>query len=252
MKSVLITGAAQGIGAATARTMAHRGWRVLLADLHLDKARAVAEELQASSPVEGGHQAIAVDVSSADSVLAAVEAVHAHGDGLNGLVNCAGILTRQPAEDTDLPKWQAVLDTHLNGAMLMSRELFPLLKAAKGSIVNIASVGSTLGLPGRLAYTVAKSGILGMTRTLAVEWGHHGLRVNAVAPGYVDTEMIRSGFREGTLNEAELLRRTPLGRLAQADDIASAIAFLLGHDARFVHGVTLKVDGGITIDGSFN
>jgi NAD(P)-dependent dehydrogenase (short-subunit alcohol dehydrogenase family) len=134
----------------------------------------------------------------------------------------------------------------------MSRELFPLLKAAQGSIVNIASVGSTLGLPGRLAYTVAKSGILGMTRTLAVEWGQHGLRVNAVAPGYVDTEMIRSGFREGTLNEAELLRRTPLGRLAQADDIASAIAFLLGHDSRFVHGVALKVDGGITIDGSFN
>lgn len=86
-----------------------------------------------------------------------------------------------------------------------------------------------------------------MTRTLAVEWGQHGLRVNAVAPGYVDTEMIRSGFREITLSEAELLRRTPLGRLAQADDIAFAVAFLLGHDPRFVHGVTLKVDGGITI-----
>lgn len=252
MKSVLITGAAQGIGAATARTMAQRGWRVLLADLHLEKARAVAEELQTEWPADGGHQAIAVDVSSQDSVLAAVEAVNGHGRDLHGLVNCAGILTRQPAEDTDLPSWQAVLDTHLNGAMLMSRELFPLLKAAQGSIVNIASVGSTLGLPGRLAYTVAKSGILGMTRTLAVEWGHHGLRVNAVAPGYVDTEMIRSGFREGTLSEAELLRRTPLGRLAQADDIAAAIAFLLGHDSRFVHGIALKVDGGITIDGSFS
>lgn len=77
-------------------------------------------------------------------------------------------------------------------------------------------MGSTLGLPGRLAYTVAKSGILGMTRTLAVEWGQHGLRINAVAPGYVDTWMIRSGFREGTLNEAALLRRAPLGSLAQA------------------------------------
>lgn len=121
--------------------------------------------------------------------------------------------------------------------------------------MNIASVGSTLGLPGRLAYTVAKSGILGGIRTLAVEWGHHGLRVNAVAPGYVDAwirRLIRSGFREGTLNEAKLLRRPPLGRLAQADDIASAIAFLLGQYSRFVHGVTLKVDGAITIDGSFN
>src|SRR5699024_10028577 len=126
---------------------------------------------------------------------------------------------------------------------------FGLLTANSGaSIVNIASVGSTFGLPGRAAYSTAKSGIVGMTRTLAVEWGKHSIRVNAVAPGYVNTAMVRSGLESGTLDAGKLLGRTPLGRLAEPIDIAKAIAFLISDDASFVQGEVLKVDGGLTID----
>jgi hypothetical protein len=117
---------------------------------------------------------------------------------------------------------------------------------------EIASVAATFGLPRRVAYAAAKTGIVGMTRTLAAEWGPHGVRVNAVAPGYVDTDMVRSGFRAGTLDERALLARTPLRRLATPEDIAAAIGFLVSPAASFITGVMLPVDGGLIIDGTFD
>jgi NAD(P)-dependent dehydrogenase (short-subunit alcohol dehydrogenase family) len=113
-------------------------------------------------------------------------------------------------------------------------------------------VASTFGLPGRVAYGTVKTGMVGLTRTLAAEWGPQGIRVNAVAPGYVDTEMVRSGFRSGTINEDLVLSRTPLRRLAQPDDIAGVIEFLISPAASFITGVLLPVDGGLIIDGRFD
>jgi NAD(P)-dependent dehydrogenase (short-subunit alcohol dehydrogenase family) len=250
--TALITGGAQGIGAQAANTLASRGWRIIVADLNEGPAKDLAEELNRQYPVGSAHLGFGVDVAdevSVDSLHAAVEGETAR---IDGLVNCAGNILRQPAEELDIAQWRRLLDIHLTGSMLMAKTFYPMLKAARGSIVNIGSVGSTLGLPGRTAYATAKTGMLGLTRTLAVEWGRHGIRVNAVAPGYVNTEMVRSGLRNGTLSETTLIGRTPLGRLAEPEEIASVIAFLLSPDASFVHGELIKIDGGLTIDGTFS
>lgn len=252
IKTVLVTGAAQGIGAETARVLAARGWRIITADLNGQAANAATQALDDAFPVSGGHLGVAVDVSDEASVAALFGAVSKYTDSLQGLVNGAGIIVRGAAEDYDTVQWSRQIEIHLTGAFLLARGAFPLLTAQPGgSIVNIASVGSTFGLPGRIAYSTAKSGILGFTRTLAAEWGGRGIRVNAVAPGYVATEMVKSGLRSGSLSQERLFDRTPLGRLAEPREIGTAIAFLLSDDASFVNGAVLKVDGGLTIDGTF-
>jgi 3-oxoacyl-[acyl-carrier protein] reductase len=251
-RSVLITGAAQGIGAETARYLAARGWRVIIADLSLEKAAERVQELDTSFPVDGGHIAKGMNVADEEQVGAVFAELTEEIGELHGLVNGAGVLFRMPAEEFETASWRLQLEVHLTGAMLCSRFAFPLLKKAGGAaIVNIASVGATFGLPGRLAYATAKSGVVGLTRTLAVEWGPQGIRVNAVAPGYVATEMVQSGLRSGALSQDNLVARTPLGRLAEPSEIASVISFLLSDDASFVHGAVLKTDGGLTIDGTF-
>jgi NAD(P)-dependent dehydrogenase (short-subunit alcohol dehydrogenase family) len=251
-RTVLITGAAQGLGAETARYLAARGWRIIVADLSAEAAQKVVDPLDEAFPVEGGHLALGVDVADEERVGAAFASLGSQVGELNGLVNGAGVLSRMPAEDFDTTSWRLQLDVHLTGAMLCSRFAFPLLKRAdSASIVNVASVGSTFGLPGRLAYSTAKSGVLGLTRTLAVEWGPHGIRVNAIAPGYIATEMALSGFRSGALDRDRIIDRTPLGRLGEPAEIASVIAFLLGDESSFVTGAVLNTDGGVTIDGSF-
>lgn len=246
--SILITGAGGGIGSATASRLSDDGYRIVAIDRYLEPATKTIDGLSGS-----GHTAAEVDVCAEDEVEALVARLTAAGHRFSGVVNCAGTLTRSPAETFTVDAWRRELDVHLTGAMIICRAVFTHLVRAEGlgSIVNIASVGSTFGLPGRLAYATAKSGIMGMTRTLASEWGRRGIRVNAVAPGYVATEMVKSGLRTGSLSEATLTSRTPLGRLASPDEIASSISFLLSRDASFVNGAMLRVDGGLTIDGNF-
>jgi 3-oxoacyl-[acyl-carrier protein] reductase len=251
-KTVVITGAAQGIGAVTAGLLASRGWRIVVADLAVDRAAERVAALDAEWPVAGGHITKGVNVVDEAAVAKAFSELADEVATLEGLVNGAGILSRAPAAEFELSSWKLQLDVHLTGAMLCSRAAYPLLVKAEGaSIVNVASVGSTFGLPGRLAYATAKSGILGFTRTLAVEWGKDGIRVNAVAPGYVATEMVKSGFASGSLSEAALVRRTPLGRLAEPSEIGEVISFLLSDASSFIHGAVIKTDGGLTIDGTF-
>lgn len=250
-RSVIVTGAGQGIGAATAQVLAAAGRRVLVVDRDKDTAGAVASRLDSGWPVTGGHRAFALDVTDAAAVDAFVAELDAGGERIAGLVNGAGVITRQPAEDFDHGAWQRTIGVHLTGMFLVTQAVYRLFDAG-AAVVNIASVGSTFGLPGRIAYATAKSGVLGFTRTLAAEWGRRGIRVNAVAPGYVRTEMVLSGLRAGTLDEGKLVARTPLGRLAEPEEIARVIAFLLATDSSFVNGEVLRVDGGLTIDGSFD
>lgn len=246
---VLITGGGQGIGAATGYEFARRGWNVVVADLDEEGAVRQAEQFEG----KGHHEGFNCDVTSEGSVSELFAQVSAVSDGvLDAVVNCAGILIREEARALDLHRWNQQLQVHLTGTMLVSRSAYPLLLGRScPSIVNVASVGSTFGLPGRVAYATAKSGIVGLTRTLASEWGPDGIRVNAIAPGYVRTAMVQSGLDSGNLSQEALVSRTPLRRLAMPEEIATAIAFLASADAAFVTGAVLKVDGGLTIDGRF-
>ncbi|MFI5719362.1 SDR family NAD(P)-dependent oxidoreductase [Nocardia sp. NPDC051750] len=246
----LITGGAQGLGLATAYRFGEDGFHVVVADIGEDRAHAAVDQLAAR-----GFTATAarIDVTDDTSVNACFELIDKKTGGLDVLVNNAGIISRSNAEDIDSAQWERELSVHLGGTMRCSRAAYPrLLNSATPCIVNLASVGSTFGLPHRLAYTTAKAGIVGMTRTLAAEWGKQGIRVNAVAPGYMDTGMMQSGITGGTLDRDRLLMRTPLMRFGHPEEVASVISFLASADASFVTGVLLKVDGGITIDGTFH
>ena len=239
----LVTGAAQGLGLAISRRLRADGFSVLLADLNADGVRRAAEEL--------GGTAVVMDVTDDDSVSDALELL---GDRpLDVLVNNAGLISRQASAEVDSGQWEREMAVNLGGTMRCSRAAFSRLsRAERPAVVNLASVGSTFGLPQRLGYSTAKAGILGLTRTLAAEWGPLGIRVNAVAPGYIETPMMLSGFENGALDRTRLLDRTPLGRFGTSQEVAGAVSFLVSDDASFVTGTVLKVDGGITIDGSFH
>jgi NAD(P)-dependent dehydrogenase (short-subunit alcohol dehydrogenase family) len=143
--------------------------------------------------------------------------------------------------------WQRVLDVDLNGTFFACQAAYPHLAPAS-AIVNLASVLAMRGLPGRVAYTAAKFGVVGITRVLAVEWAGRGIRVNAVGPSWTDTPLIRDQLAAGTL-DLEVLERVPMGRLAQVEDVVGAVVFLLGDGASFITGQTLYVDGGYTWAG---
>ena len=241
----LVTGAAQGLGLATARRLAEDGLHVVLVDVN----SAVLEVGAAGLAADGlDVRHLVVDVTDDDSVDACLRSL----DQLDVLVNNAGVISRTPASDIDSRRWDFEMAVNLGGTMRCSRAAHPLLvRSSSAAVVNLASVGSTFGLPQRLSYATAKTGIVGLTRTLAAEWGRHGIRVNAVAPGYIETPMMLSGFDSGALDRDLLLRRTPMGRFGRAEEIAAAISFLAGPDASFVNGVVLEVDGGITVDGTF-
>jgi NAD(P)-dependent dehydrogenase (short-subunit alcohol dehydrogenase family) len=238
----LVTGAAQGLGLAISTRLAADGYAVVMGDVNEVAVKAAADAI--------GGTGVPMDVTDDESIDAAMAVV---GDRLDVLVNNAGIISRQPAAEFDSARWDQEMAVNLGGTMRCSRAAYPFLAAGRRpSIVNLASVGSTFGLPQRLGYSTAKTGIVGLTRTLAAEWGRSGIRVNAVAPGYIETPMMLSGFDTGALDRDRLLSRTPLMRFGSSEEVAGAVSFLVGPDASFVTGVVLEVDGGITIDGTFH
>ncbi|ABS67932.1 glucose 1-dehydrogenase [Xanthobacter versatilis] len=238
--SALITGAADGIGWAIARTLAATGWRLALVDLDEGAAAARAAELGA------GHLAVRADVSVEEDVAEAMRRAVAAFGGLDAVVNNAGIAdTHLPTVEQDAARFRKILDVDLTGVFLVSREAARvMLPRRSGSIVNLSSIAGITGLPRRNAYGAAKAGVVALTRSMACEFGPAGIRVNAVAPGYVETALVKALERDGRIDLGRIRRRIPLGFLAQPDDIAQAVAFLVSPAARYVTGTVLSVDGG--------
>ncbi len=248
----VITGAAQGIGRRTAEVLAERGHRLALIDLQPadDTLRSLQPHGAASDNVAFGYTGDITDESVVNSFAAEVEN---RWGRIDVLVNNAGISFIMPAESTSSADYRRVLDVNLVAPFLLARVFgSKMLAARRGSIVNVASIAGLVGVADRAAYNVSKHGLVGLTRTLAAEWGGRGIRVNAVCPGWVKTEMDAADQAKGTYSDADITNRIPMGRFASPSDIASAIAFLADErQSGFVNGHTLTVDGGWTVDGSW-
>jgi NAD(P)-dependent dehydrogenase (short-subunit alcohol dehydrogenase family) len=245
----VVTGAAQGIGRAVAEVLADEGYTLALTDLQepIATLRTVRERGVSALAVAG-------DVADEDDVRALGGAVRDSLGGVDVLVNNAGVSAIIPAEDTTAEQWRRVLEVNLTGPFLLSRELgATMLAAGSGAIVNVASIAGLQGFADRAAYNASKHGLVGLTRTLAAEWGGRAVRVNAVCPSWVKTEMDVADQVAGRYVDEDIVQRVPMGRFASPEDIAAAVAFL-ADPARsgFVNGVALPVDGGWTADGSWN
>jgi NAD(P)-dependent dehydrogenase (short-subunit alcohol dehydrogenase family) len=226
----VVTGAAQGIGAAIADALEAAGALVARTDVEAD---------------------LQLDVTDRGSIDRALEQIAESLGEPMILVNNAGINRIAPSESLSEERWQQVVDVNLTGTFRCAQAAGQrMLAAGRGSIVNVASISAFVGMPGRAAYCAAKAGVVALTRVLAVEWAARGVRVNAVAPGYVGTPMVEQAIAEGLLLADELAGRTPLGRIATAAEIADAVVYLASPAARFVTGQTLVVDGGYLAYGA--
>ena len=248
MKVALVTGSAQGIGRRTSEVLAQRGFSMALNDL-----RSPAETLSEVS--KHGAEAIEVtgDVSDEGAVARITAAIMAKFGRIDVLVNNAGVSSITRAEDITAAEWQRVMNINLLGPFLCCRAFGRImLKQGSGSIINIASVAGLLGVADRAAYNASKHGLIGLTRTLAAEWGGRGVRCNAVCPGWVKTPMDDSAQGSGLYSDSDITGRVPMARFATPDDIAQAVAFLADPAlSGFVNGHTLSVDGGWAADGSW-
>jgi len=233
-KTAVVTGGAKGIGAATARMLEEAGARVAVFDID-------APRLRSGQAVDD----VSVDVTSESAVKDAFARVAEQFGGVDVLVNNAGRVARKPAVDLQLDEWQAVIDVNLTATFLCSRIAQPYMRSrGGGSIVNVASImGLSGGLFPNASYQAAKGGVVNLTRALALEWAADGVRVNAVAPTYVDTDMTRAIFSSPDLLDT-VMQHTPLGHLPDADDVAAAILFLCSGAARCITGSVLPIDSG--------
>jgi NAD(P)-dependent dehydrogenase (short-subunit alcohol dehydrogenase family) len=247
-KVAVVTGAAQGIGRKTSEVLAGYGFAVVLNDLRnpVETATTIANAGGVSFEAVG-------DISREDEVKRIAGSVMARFGRVDVLVNNAGISFICPAEQIEIKDWQKVLEVNLTGPFLLCREFGKvMLQQGIGSIVNVCSIAGLAGVAERAAYNASKHGLVGLTRTLAAEWGGRGVRCNAVCPGWVKTEMDVADQAGGSYSDADIKNRVPMGRFASPADIAEAIAFLADSTkSAFVNGQTLGVDGGWLADASW-
>ena len=241
-----ITGGAQGLGYAVAQSLAEHGARVFLLDVQEDLAQTAAANLNGA-----GHGGVRCDVTDGASREAAVHAVLEAAGRVDVLVNNAGIQLHAPAETFGAEQWLHVFNVNVHAMLFMAQQVAPAMFAqGRGSIINIGSISSILAMPRRSAYVTTKTAVLGLTRTLAVEWAQRGVRVNAIGPGYHRTPLFEEYARRGALDEERIRRRIPMGRLGMPEDIGRAAVFFASDLSAYVTGQFLMVDGGYTVFGA--
>lgn len=240
-KVALVTGASSGLGSHFARTLAARGAHVVAAARRTDRLAALAKDIESAG---GRATALALDVSDAASVRSAFEAIQAQAGVPDILVNNAGIAQAKPALDLTEEDWRSVMDTNLDGAWRVAQAAAKAMVAARkgGSIVNIVSILGLRVATSLLAYTAAKAALVQVTRALGLEWARHGIRVNAIAPGYIETEMNR-GFFQTDAGQA-MVRRVPQRRIGAPSDLDGALLLLASDASSYMTGTVVVVDGG--------
>jgi NAD(P)-dependent dehydrogenase (short-subunit alcohol dehydrogenase family) len=243
-RTAFVTGASQGIGAEIAVALARDGYDVALSSRRPEALADTAAQVTAAGaralPVE-------LDVLSETGVERAMTAVLAGFGQIDVLVNNAGITSQKPALEITRPEWEAIVATNLTGTFFMSQQMGRHLVATKraGCIINIGSTHGLVGVPLRVAYGSSKGGMMQLTRLLAIEWAEHGIRVNAIAPGRVETASRATLNREPGYRE-RMLNRVPLHRFASCEDVAAAVCYIASPAAAYITGQTLILDGGLT------
>ncbi|RLG82069.1 MAG: beta-ketoacyl-ACP reductase [Thermoprotei archaeon] len=247
-KRALVTGASRGIGKAIALAMAKEGAILGVNSRRLENLRETVELIRSLGgeviPIEG-------DVGKKEDCKKIIEEFVEKTGGLEILVNNAGIHATAPVEELDVEIWDKILAVNLRGAYLCSKYALPYMKKARwGRIINIASMLSFIGIPERGAYAASKTGILGLTRVIALETAPYNITVNAIAPGFIETEMVKARIKEGKLDKDRLIKRIPLGRMGTPEDIAHVAVFLASDYASYITGQVIIVDGGYLAQGA--
>ena len=238
----LITGGGTGLGLAVARCMAAAGARVVLTGRREELLKAAAQSIGPAASF------VAHDITKLDEAESLVANVGKQFGPTTILVNNAGIHVKKFAVDTTDADFLSVLTTHVLGSHALCRAVAPgMLERKAGSILFMASMTSLLGMPQVVAYSAAKSAYVGMVRTLATELSPHGVRVNAIAPGWIETEMLHKALDSDPVRKQKILSRTPMARFGEPTDIGMAAVYLCSSAAKFVTGVVLPVDGGASI-----
>lgn len=237
----VVTGAGQGVGAAIARGIAEEGARVVLADRNLAEAENIAEAIRSAG---GEAWAYAVDVTDAQACSGLAEEVMAERGDVSLLVNNAGICPRNTVDSPDVREtWAAAMDVNLNGVLNMTLPFIPALRRTRGAIVNMASIASFVSTATSISYSTSKSAVKMLTQNLAAELARDGVRVNAVAPGTLVTQMTEA-TRNDPVRRERFLSRIPMGRFGDPSEIVGPVVFLASDMASYVTGTTLVVDGG--------
>ena len=251
-KVALVTGGASGIGLAIARALVEHGAHVLVGSRTIDKVQQAAKELDAigdrsgDDPVAAG---VAIDVTNADSVQHAVRKAMDVFGGLHILVNSAGVMLRKPTFELPPDDFNRLYDTHVTGSLRCAQAAGAVFREQhSGCIINLASISSYVDLIEVAAYAAAKNAIQGLTRSLANEWAKYGIRTNAIAPGFVPTDINRKMI-EGTDRGRRILEHTPMARFGDGSEIAGGAVYLASDAGRFVNGHTLVIDGGYLASG---
>jgi NAD(P)-dependent dehydrogenase (short-subunit alcohol dehydrogenase family) len=237
-KTVLITGGGSGLGAGMARCFVDAGAHVVLVGRRAEVLRETAAALGESASF------ITADLQQPEAIQGLVEVVRDRFGTLDTLISNAGVHLKKPAADTSWTELEMVMRTHVTGAHELIRLSYSLLKEEGGSVILICSMTALMGMTHVIAYTAAKSALLGMVRAYSSEWAREGVRVNAIAPGWIESPMLRQALSGDPAREQRILQRTHLGGFGEPSDIGNTAVFLASGAAKFITGITLPVDGG--------